>query len=345
MTYALDEDRKSIFRASFSRNAGQLTAVGTYIGYANPSSAAGWVEYPWVDSNGDHLAQTNEVLVNQPLLASGGGFNTANPTAVTSANLIDPDFKAPKSTGIIVGFDRELVPNFALQLNYTYGKVTEHPMSPFIGFATSDWQSLAPLVGTTPDGVAYNIPLFIPDRRPCGGQRRRTFADQLRRLQHDVQRHRSVGEQAHVEPLGCVSRLRGTTRRKTTMTCGGHRQRQPDSKRHLPAHQRRAVGAEKRRQRFGRRVRQPALELQHQRRLPARLEHGGCRQPVRQAGHALSHHVNAALGREGTTRILLTEELDTLRFEALGTSTSVGRGTRVSAGAAISRSSQTSSTC
>ncbi len=110
VTYALDEASKSIVRASFSRNAGQLTSVGTYIGYANPSSAAGWVEYPWVDANGDHLAQTNEVRVNLPLLASGGGFNTANPTAVTSANQIDPDFKAPASMGFILGYDRELRP-------------------------------------------------------------------------------------------------------------------------------------------------------------------------------------------------------------------------------------------
>ncbi len=86
MTYALSADGKSLLRASFSRNAGQLTAVGTYIGYANPSSAAGWVEYPWIDANGDHLAQTNEVQIQMPLLASGGGFNTANPTSVASAN-------------------------------------------------------------------------------------------------------------------------------------------------------------------------------------------------------------------------------------------------------------------
>ena len=163
MTYALDENRKTILRASFSRNAGQLTSVGTYIGYANPSSAAGWVEYPWVDANGDHLAQTNEVQVNQPLLASGNGFNTANPTAVTSANRIDPDFRAPSSMGFIVGFDRELLPNLAMQVNYTYGRVTNHPMFPFIGVATSDWQSIAPLTGTLPDGTAYNVPLFQPN--------------------------------------------------------------------------------------------------------------------------------------------------------------------------------------
>lgn len=163
LTYSLDESRRTILRASFSRNASQLSAIGTFIGYANPSSAAGWVEYPWVDLNGDHLAQANEVMVNQPLLASGGGFNTANPTAVTSANRIDPDFQAPKATGFIIGLDRELRPNLALQFNYTYSRVTDHPMTPFIGVTSADWSPIAPLVGTTPDGIAYNIPLFVPD--------------------------------------------------------------------------------------------------------------------------------------------------------------------------------------
>jgi hypothetical protein len=163
LTYALDEGGKSIVRASFSRNAGQLTAVNTFVGYANPSSSAGWVEYPWNDLNGDHLAQTNEVLVNQPLLSSGGGFNTANPTAVTSANKIDPDFKAPTSMGFIVGFDRELMADLGVSINYTQTRVTNHPMTPFIGVTTADWQPLAPLTGTTPDGLAFNIPLFQPD--------------------------------------------------------------------------------------------------------------------------------------------------------------------------------------
>jgi hypothetical protein len=168
LTYALDEGRKSIVRASFSRNAGQLTSVGTYIGYANPSSSAGWVEYPWTDLNGDHLAQTNEVLVNLPLLASGNGFNTANPTSVASANQIDPDFKAPSSMGFIIGYDRELRPDLAVSTNYTYSRVTNHPMFPFIGVTTADWAPTTPLTGTLPDGTPYNIPLFIPDATKVG---------------------------------------------------------------------------------------------------------------------------------------------------------------------------------
>jgi hypothetical protein len=163
MTYALDGSGKSILRASFSRNAGQLTAVGTYIGYANPSAAAGFVEYPWIDANGDHLAQTNEVQVQLPLLSSGNGFNTANPTSVSSANRIDPDFKAPTSMGFIVGFDRELMADLGVSINYTQTRVTNHPMFPFIGVATSNWEPLAPLTGTTPDGVAFNVPLFQPN--------------------------------------------------------------------------------------------------------------------------------------------------------------------------------------
>ncbi len=163
MTYALTADSRTLFRASFSRNAGQLTAVGTYIGWANPSSGAGWVEYPWVDANGDHLAQTNEVRVDLPLIASGGGFNTSNPTSVTSANRIDPDFRAPSSMGFILGLDRELIPDLAISVNYTQTHVTNHPMFPFIGVTTANWEPLAPLVGTTSDGVAYNIPLYQPN--------------------------------------------------------------------------------------------------------------------------------------------------------------------------------------
>lgn len=163
LTYGLGESNKTILRASFSRNAGQLSAVGTYIGYANPSSAAGWVEYRWIDANGDHLAQTPEVQVQLPLLASGGGFNTANPTAVTSANRIDPDFQAPTSVGVIVGIDRELMPDLGLAVNYTRTRVTNHPMFPFIGLTTADWAPIAPLTGTTSDGVSYNIPLFVPN--------------------------------------------------------------------------------------------------------------------------------------------------------------------------------------
>jgi carboxypeptidase family protein/TonB-dependent receptor-like protein len=163
VTFALDEDRKTILRASFSRNAGQLSGINGNIGHANPSSSAGWAEYPWTDLNGDHLAQTNEVNTNAAILASGNGFNTSNPTSVASANIIDPDLEAPVGTGFVVGLDRELMPNLAVQVNYTYGRTTNHLYTPFVGLTSADYTPGAPLVGTLPDGSAFNIPTYIPD--------------------------------------------------------------------------------------------------------------------------------------------------------------------------------------
>src|SRR5438093_10110123 len=83
LTYALDEARKTIARASYSRFAGQLDSAS--VGYMNPSSSAGVGVDRWSDLNGDHLASADEVLLNQ-FVAAANGFNPANPTAVTAAN-------------------------------------------------------------------------------------------------------------------------------------------------------------------------------------------------------------------------------------------------------------------
>src|SRR5215213_11419719 len=123
-TYALDESRKTVARASFSRYAGQLE-TGT-VGVTNPTSTAGSATYRWVDTNGDHFAQANEVQANAAgFITSAGGFNPAAPTAVTSANFLDPDLEAPKTTSMVVGIDRELRPNLAMLVNYSYTRTND----------------------------------------------------------------------------------------------------------------------------------------------------------------------------------------------------------------------------
>ncbi|MGH9330107.1 MAG: TonB-dependent receptor plug domain-containing protein, partial [Vicinamibacterales bacterium] len=156
VTYALDEARKTILRASFSRYAGQLD-TGT-VGYMNPSSTAGYADYGWNDLNDDHLAQENEVLLSQ-FIGPGGGFNPANPTAVTSANRIDPDLEAPVTTSVVAGIDRELMPNLAVQANYSFTQTSNFASSttftPWIGSTGSDYSPGALVTGTLPDGTPY----------------------------------------------------------------------------------------------------------------------------------------------------------------------------------------------
>ena len=166
VTYALDETRKTVLRASFSRYAGQLN-TGT-VGVLNPSSVAGSATYRWVDTNGDHFAQPAEVNLNERITAAGG-FNPANPTAVTSANVLDPNLKAPRTTSMVFGVDRELLPNLAVIANYSYTKTTDlfgnftGTVTPRVGVTRDHYTPGTGFSGTLPDGTPYNVATWIPN--------------------------------------------------------------------------------------------------------------------------------------------------------------------------------------
>jgi len=167
VTFALDEARKTVARASFSRYAGQLNTG--IVGVLNPSSVAGSATYRWVDTNGDHFAQASEVDLNQ-FISSAGGFNPANPTSVTSANVLDPNLKAPRTTSIVLGIDRELIPNLAVVANYSMTKTTDlfgnftQTVTPRVGVTLADYTPGSGFTGTLPDGTTYNVPTWIPNQ-------------------------------------------------------------------------------------------------------------------------------------------------------------------------------------
>jgi hypothetical protein len=161
VTYVLGESRKTQVRASFARYASQL-AIGD-VNFASPGAAAGFVDYRWNDRNGDHLAQTGEVLFDQGRLAQGGGFDPANPTAVTSPNRIDASLQAPLATEMIVGLDRELLPNLAVAASYTYRRNTRQLWLPRLGMTAADYQPGAALTGVLPGGASYNVQTFVPN--------------------------------------------------------------------------------------------------------------------------------------------------------------------------------------
>lgn len=169
-TYALDEARKTVLRTSYSRYAGQLNTAT--VGNTNPSSTAGSATYRWVDLNGDHFAQANEVLTDLAnFITAGGGFNPTNPTAVTSSNVTDPNLKAPITQNVVGGVQRELMANLALEVSYTYtrtsdlfGNFTETitPRTGVVPGIDGDYTPGAGFSGTLPDGTPYSVPTYIP---------------------------------------------------------------------------------------------------------------------------------------------------------------------------------------
>jgi hypothetical protein len=167
VTYALTDDRRTVARASFSRAAGQLN-TGT-VGVLNTSSTAGSATYRWNDLNGDHFAQADEVDLTQRITAAGG-FNPANPTAISSSNVLDPDLKAPVTNAFVAGIERELMPNLGFGVNYSYTRTTDlfgnfsGTITPRVGVTFDDYAPGPGFSGTIPVyDIDYNVPTFIPD--------------------------------------------------------------------------------------------------------------------------------------------------------------------------------------
>jgi hypothetical protein len=139
MSYALDESRKTVLRASAARYAGQLS-------YGNVAGATGqnpvavsYLSYGWNDLNGDRFVQPNEVLFSNFIGASNVDPN--NPAAVgATPNQIDKDLKSKKDTEVVLGVDHELSANFAVGGALTYRKST-------------DWQYTPRLAAPCPSGV------------------------------------------------------------------------------------------------------------------------------------------------------------------------------------------------
>jgi hypothetical protein len=188
LTYALDQANRTILRVSYSRYAGQLQTG--YVGWANPSANTGYAEYPWTDLNGDNFAQANEVNISVAPLAFAGGFNPAAPTAVTSANRFDEDFEAPITTSLIAGVDRELMPNLAVGVNYTYGSTTNWRNTPWFGLTPNDYSVASTLTGNLPGGGSYSVPVFAPNAAVVvanGNSRIQTNWDGYKTMYHGIE--------------------------------------------------------------------------------------------------------------------------------------------------------------
>ncbi|HMB78807.1 MAG TPA: hypothetical protein VKI43_02020, partial [Vicinamibacterales bacterium] len=109
------------------------------------------------------------VQTNQ-FLGTANGFNAANPTAVTSANQIDPNLKAPVTQTAVAGLERELRANLSVQVNYTYTRTTNllgnatFSVTPRVGVALTDYAAGPTLTGTLPDGSSYSVPTYIANQ-------------------------------------------------------------------------------------------------------------------------------------------------------------------------------------
>jgi hypothetical protein len=134
MSYAFDDQQKTVGRLSYARYAEQLPfGIVTSVNPVAPGALA----YAWNDLNGDHFVQPNEVLTNQ-FLYNYGGVNPANPSQAISPNAIDQNLVAAHSNEVIAGIDHQIVDNFAIGVAYVYRTNSDLAYYPRLAGACSD---------------------------------------------------------------------------------------------------------------------------------------------------------------------------------------------------------------
>jgi hypothetical protein len=139
VNYALGQNKKTLLRASYSRYADQLG--GSIVSWDNPVGGAGVAgsRYVWTDTNHNHNVDPGEL---GPFIQDLGGFNHLDPNALGSANMIDPNLKAPLTDELQLSVDREILPEFTASLTGTYRHRTRIVWSPYIGATAASYTNV-----------------------------------------------------------------------------------------------------------------------------------------------------------------------------------------------------------
>ncbi len=140
LTYDLMGDGKTVARANYARYYGQV-GTGVVASTINPVGTT-TLRYPWVDLNGDKVAQANEVQASASPLSASTNWSAANPANTVSANSVDPNLKNDKTDEFIIGLDREVGAGFAVGANYIWRKYGDFQFNDRPGLVTADYAAV-----------------------------------------------------------------------------------------------------------------------------------------------------------------------------------------------------------
>src|SRR3954469_23010596 len=140
-TYDLSNNGKTIAKANYAMYFGQV-GTGGVASQLNPVNRVS-ARYRWIDGDHDKFVDTTEIVnaagapaaVTDTLVTPTGNWSPLNPTAVTTANSVDPNLKNDRTREFIVGVDREIGRGFAAGINYIWRKYDRFNWTPATGVA------------------------------------------------------------------------------------------------------------------------------------------------------------------------------------------------------------------
>jgi hypothetical protein len=170
ITYALDESRKTQLRATYSMFTDQIgSGTASFLSVAQYR----WYYVDVTDLNGNHIADPNEFPTDPAIYAADinngdyGGFDPSNPAGSTTTSFHSVgDYGAPRTHELIVGVDRELMPNFGLSASFTYRRMNNFNWRPLKNITTNDFVQVDSISGSLPSGIpgtsggSYDTPIY-----------------------------------------------------------------------------------------------------------------------------------------------------------------------------------------
>ena len=166
MTYALDSSHKTLARASYAMFASQMNA--TAAAFMSVTGYRGVYLYNVVDTNGNKIADPAEIQTAlQPGLASlvsaglanFSGFDLNNPGNVGTPSATVGNYSTPITHELQLGFDRELMSNFAVSGTYTYRRFINFPLNN-LGLTANDYTQAGTFTGAADAVGTYSVPYY-----------------------------------------------------------------------------------------------------------------------------------------------------------------------------------------
>ena len=119
-TYDLSGDGKSVVKANYSLYY-DILDMGLVTSFNNSTSVSE-IDLPWTDLNGDGLVQEDEADWSNVYFTSN--FDPSNPSNDVSPDVRDPNIAPGRTDELILGAEREIAPNMAIEGNYIYKRFT-----------------------------------------------------------------------------------------------------------------------------------------------------------------------------------------------------------------------------
>jgi carboxypeptidase family protein/TonB-dependent receptor-like protein len=164
LSYALDDARKTLLRASYGTFASQLNATAG--NFMSTVAYRGVYFYDVIDTNGNKLVDPAEIAGRtcSDALANAGacgwyGFDIANPGNVSSPIHKVGDYKTPLTHEVLFGVDRELARNFGVSATFTWRNFT-HFTWRNNGVVGTNYQQIGTFAGSNSTVGSFSVPVY-----------------------------------------------------------------------------------------------------------------------------------------------------------------------------------------